>query len=246
MQGKVFIVFLRCSIRVFFTLCLVLLFPNATECIAADDQVLMLKMRHIFLGELVRCINQKGISCEFKTLGFEDIYTIEDPEKILIFNRGSKLYYKGNANNNSNLNRASILVGISGRADSKNFSWGNEKWSPEKIENIAGAKCSYFETKKNQDKWQIWISKEYKLPNKAYSIVGEWLRLPNLNGLPVRAVRTNQFGTKTVVLECLAAKKIPAPQNFLKTPPGLKRVNNVTEVCAAKDSLLNDVLDTLK
>lgn len=236
---------MRCQILLV-SLISVAFFASASQCFGADDKVLQLKLRHVFLGEMKRYVNQKGIACDFTDLGFEDLYKVENPEKVVIFNRESKLYYEGNSNNNSNLNRVSILVGMGSRANAKNFTWGNEKWSKEKFDQLGEVKCSYFETQKDNEKWQIWISKEYKLPRQAYSIVSEWVRLPNLNGLPVRAVRTNRFGKKTVVLECLTAKRMPAPADFLKFPSGLKRVSNVAEVCAAKDSFLNDVLETLK
>ncbi len=206
----------------------------------------MLKLRHAFLGELTRYVCPRGLSCDFKTLGFEDVYRVKDPDRVLIFNRQSGVYYEGSENNNSNLNRVSILLGISGNANSATFTWGNEKWSKEKIEKIFGFDCSYFETQIKEERWQIWISKEIKLPNKIYHMVSEWVRLPNLGGLPVRAVRTNRFGDKTVVLECTGIKMIPAPANYLQVPPGLKRVSNIAEVCSLKNSFMQDVLDTLK
>ncbi len=223
-----------------------MLFANATQCYGADDQVLMLKLRHAFLGDLKRYVNQKGIACDFTALGFEYVYKSDDPQKIVMFNRESKLYYEGSANTSGTLNRVSVLAGISSRTHSTNVSWGKEKWTKERFEQFAGIQCSYFETQKDNNKWQFWISKEYKLPPMAYRIFSEWVQLPNLNGLPVRAIRTNRLGRKTVVLECLAIKRMPTPADFLKFPPGLRRVKDVAEVCNAKDSFLNDVLETLK
>ncbi len=219
---------------------------STTPSFAAGSQVLVLKLRHIFFGELTRYVSSKGLACEFKTMGFEDCYRCDQPKKILIFNRESKVYYEGTNNNNRELNRASILVGMTARSSTASFSWGGEKWTKERKVILQGLPCSYFETQKGNDKWQIWISKEPPMPNSLYQTVSGWLRLPNLGGLPVRACRTSGFGKPNTVLDLTSAKKAPPPANFLQCPPGLKRVSNVTEVCVSKDSLMKDVLETLK
>lgn len=217
-----------------------------SDCFAADPNGLILRQRHVMLGEFTRTIIPKGMRTTFTTLGFDDICRVDDVGKLLIFNKVGGVYYLGSDKNLPEMNRATVVIGLSGRADLGNLSWGKEVWTKPKKENISGVNCDYFETKKNGNTWQLWVLKDPSKPAWFYHAFSQWLRLPNLGGLPIRAVKINSGGSKMVVLELLGAVKGAISNDVLKAPTNLRRVTNLTEVTTAHDSFVNDVLDTLK
>lgn len=232
--------------KYFILVFLLLVYSLSMSAAQSAEQVLALKRRHIFLGEMTSYMGSRGIKTDFAMLGFENLNRLQEPNQTLIFNRKKKLMYSGSDKNALELNRASILVGMSARANTRNFTWGNEKWSAPEEVTLKGLKCAYYVTNKNKEKWEIWVLKDVNYPAWLNRTISEWLRLPNLNGIAARALRTNRFGKVIAVMELLDAKRIPAPANYLETPKGFQQVSNVADVCTAQDELLQDVLDTLK
>jgi len=223
--------------------CAFLVCPCAAE---SAEQVLMLKRHHIFMGEMTSYLGKQGTLTSFDSLGFENLNLLKEPNKTLIFNREKKLLYLGSEKNARELNRVSILAGMSARTNSANFTWGNEKWSVPKSVTYCGVKCDYLETEKNREVWKVWVLKEPKYPDWINRTVSEWMRLPNLGGIAFRAIRKSKLGKERIVMDVISAKLVPAPANFLQPPSGFRKTNNVADVCTAHDSFLNDVLDTLK
>jgi hypothetical protein len=216
--------------------------PTAASC---AEPAWELDQKHSFFGPLLIHMSQHGIVCDQSR--FSTTFMRRSGENTsYIYNTVDKVMYVGDSHSASDMSRIMVLAGLSTRHGDL-FEWKAIPFKKVKSGMMFGMPCELYVANKGIYRWEIWITKAFNMPAWVYSEHENCARLPQIDGLPLRATlfNTTKTGSQDLITT-LAVRKIKPSQVNLTIPLGLKRVNNVTDVVSSQTaSFIQDVQETL-
>jgi hypothetical protein len=224
--------------------CLAIIITAPTAALSAE-LAWELDQKHVFFGPLTIHMSQHGICVDQSR--FSSVYMRRNGESTsYIYNTADKVLYVGNSHSASEMSRVMVLAGLSTRHGDL-FDWKEIPFKKVKSGMMFGMPSELYVANKGIYRWEIWITKAFNMPAWLYAEHENCARLPQIDGMPLRATLFNTTKTgSSDLITTLAVRKIKPSQVNLTIPPGLKRVNNVTDVVSSQtSSFIQDVQETL-
>lgn len=211
----------------------------------SEDLAWELDQKHRFFGPLVVHMNKRGISVD--QTRFSTTYLRKSGEdKSYVFSTLNKVVYVGNIHSASEMSRIMLLAALSTR-NGDLFDWKTIPFKKVKTGMMFGMPSELYVGTKRNWRWEIWVTKAFNMPTWMNAEHERGARLPLIDGMVLRATLFNTLKTgSNDMLTTVAVRKIKPSQVNLTIPPGLKRVNNVTEVISSQTaSFMQDVQESL-
>lgn len=201
--------------------------------------------KHRFFGPINIHISKQGLRSDLPRFSVSYIKKAGD-DRSYVYSLANKVMYAGKGDSGSELSRIMLLAALSTRSGDL-FDWKTIQFKKEKTGMMLGLPADLYVGTKQYYRWEIWTTNALHTPvwmNRAHAIEA---KLPPLDGLILKAnLKSTRSSGSNDLLTTLSVRKIEPSQVVLVVPPGLKRVNNITEVVSSQTaSFFQDVQESL-
>jgi len=225
-----------------FCLCIIATAPTAA---LSEDLAWQLDQKHRFFGPLIMHMDKRGMSVD--QTRFSTTYLRRSGEdKSYVYSTLNKVIYVGNIHSASEMSRIMLLAALSTR-NADLFDWKTIPFKKVKTGMMFGMPSELYVGTKLNWRWEIWVTKAFNMPTWMNAEHQRGARLPLIDGLVMKATlfNTQKTGSNDLITT-VAIRKIKTSQVNLAIPPGLKRVNNITDVISSQAAgFMQDVEESL-